>query len=106
MDTVIFNNEWLEELDKWIVQTLQKYAKIKTLANKGVWWYIYELNKLTDLNTARYFSTEIDRNLNRTETLAGKIENNILKIKGMREIHSEEMEINQILSKKMGTKDW
>ncbi len=73
MDTMMFSDEYLDELDKITIGKLNKSCKLKANASKHVWYEAYKLNKLRNLNLARYASTQIDRNLNKTNTLASNI---------------------------------
>src|SRR3569623_1320230 len=73
MDSILIKQKWLNELDEWTVQTLQEKSKLKATANYDIWWNVLKLNKLTQLNIARYTATLTGRILNREDTLASKI---------------------------------
>ncbi len=81
MDTMMFNEEYLDELDKITISKLNKSCKLKANASKHVWYEAYKLNKLRNLNLARYASTQIDRNLNKINTLASNISITACKIR-------------------------
>jgi hypothetical protein len=74
METIVFDEKWLDQLDKWTVNKLNHATNMKRNVDSNMWYNYRNLTRLTDLNISRYISTIMDRIIGRKETIAHKVE--------------------------------